>query len=394
MRQQFLTVFSTEFRDHGRDRRSLLAAFAYAFFGPVLVTVLLTVLAGQIKDTTPPRLAVIGAEHAPTLVSELERRGVTIERRPAAEQPAALSTALPTLGDADTVLVIPDNYAERYRRGAPAEVTLYRDELRRSSTDGARTVARHLAAISGEMAQSRLIARGVAPALVMPIQVQEANLAGAGRGTLEIGRMLLYFFLLAPFFAGMSMAIDTTAGERERKSLQPLLAQPVDPWVLILGKWANTALFSVLGLALTVVLGLGLLRFAPLEQLGISLPLDVWTQLRVILALVPLALAVSAVQIAVALTAKSFKEAQTYLTLLSFLPVILSFSGTLGSKDPTGPVLLAPVVGHLELLKDLVGSGALNPGHLAGLTAGCLLLLAAALWQATRQLTGERILGG
>ncbi|WP_114395767.1 ABC transporter permease [Oleisolibacter albus] len=390
MRQQFLTVFSTEFRDHGRDRRSLLAAFAYAFFGPVLVTVLLTVLAGQIKDTTPPRLAVIGAEHAPTLVSQLERRGVSIERRPAADQPVAL----PTLGDADAVLVIPALYAERYRRGAPAEVTLYRDELRRSSADGARTVARHLAAIGGEMAQSRLIARGVAPPLVMPIQVQEANLAGAGRGTLEIGRMLLYFFLLAPFFAGMSMAIDTTAGERERKSLQPLLAQPVDPWVLILGKWANTALFSVLGLALTVVLGLGLLRFAPLEQLGISLPLDVWTQLRVILALVPLAMAVSAVQIAVALTAKSFKEAQTYLTLLSFLPVILSFSGTLGSKDPTGPVLLAPVVGHLELLKDLVGSGTLDPGHLAGLTAGCLLLAAAALWQATRQLTGERILGG
>ncbi|WP_119680017.1 ABC transporter permease [Indioceanicola profundi] len=387
MRRQLFTVLGTEFIDHSRDRRSLFAALMYALFGPVLVLAMLTMIAKQVGNDRPVSLAVHGAAHAPTLVAELERRDIKVERREGA------AAEIPALAGADAVLVIPPDYPDRYRAGEPAELTLFRDERRDSSTLAARKVAAQIESYGSDIAHARLIARGVPAETMRPIQVIGANVAAAGAATLQIATMLLYFFVAAPFFSSMTVAIDSTAGERERKSLHPLLSQPVDPSVLILGKWANAALFGMAGTAIAVVLGMNLLHFAPLEELRVSIPLDAGTQIRMILVVLPLALAASALQIMLALLAKSFKEAQTYLTLLSFAPVVLAFSGSFGGREPEGFMEVAPVLGQIELLRALVADGELDLGKVAVASVLCLLLAAAALWQATRQLKDEKILG-
>ena len=400
MRSQFLTVLSTELTDHSRDRRSVMAALAYALFGPVLLLAMFHMIASQIESRVagdkPAILHVIGAEHAPTLVAELERAGIEVTRRDTPAAAAAGDTvpgSVPTLDGADALLVIPADYPDLYRAGEPAEVILYRDERRQSSTLAASFVARAIKAHGAEVAQTRLIARGVPAETLMPLRVVDANVAGVGGATLQMATLLLYFFVMAPFFAGMSVAIDTAAGERERKSLAPLLVQPVDPRTVILGKWLNASLFSTVGTLLTVVLGMNLLKLAPLEKLQITLPLDLVTQVQMVAVLVPLALAITAVQVTLALTAKSFKEAQTYISLMSILPVALSFGGSMGGQEPEGAILFAPVLGHIELLRGLVADGVVDPARTIGVALVCLAIVALALWQCTRVLKSERVLG-
>jgi len=388
MKRQILTVLGTEFTDHSRDRRSIFAAFMYALFGPVLVVALLSVIAARIDGERTVRLDVYGAEHAPTLVARLAGPGVEVTPR------AGSLDGVPDLGASDVVLVIPATYRDRYQAGAPADLILYRDDRRESSTDAARSIARRIQAHAGDVAQARLIARGVAPELTTPVRLLEANVAAASMATLQIATMLLYFFVAAPFFTSMSMAIDATAGERERRSLAPLLAQPIHPAAVILGKWANAAVFGILGTVVTVVLGMALMRQAPLDALQLSIPLDLMTQLRMILVLIPLALAASALQIVLALMAKTFKEAQTYMTLLSFAPVILGFAGSFGGREPEGWALLMPVLGQIELLRGLIADGAMDPARIAGVSLVCIAVAALALTQATRLLRSERILGG
>ncbi|MFM2043871.1 MAG: hypothetical protein RLY86_2447 [Pseudomonadota bacterium] len=404
MRSQFLTVLSTELKDHSRDRRSVMAALAYALFGPVLLLAMFHMIASQIESRVagdkPAILHVIGAANAPILVAELERAGIAVTRRdtPAATAAAAaggdgIPGAVPALDGADALLLIPADYPELYRAGEPAEVILYRDERRQSSTLAASFVARAIQAHGAEVAQTRLIARGVAAETLMPLRVVDANVAGVGGMTLQMATLLLYFFVMAPFFTGMSVAIDTAAGERERKSLAPLLVQPVDPRTVILGKWLNASLFSTVGTLLTVVLGMNLLKLAPLEKLQITLPLDLVTQVQMVAVLVPLALAITAVQVTLALTAKSFKEAQTYISLMSILPVALSFGGSMGGQEPEGAILFAPVLGHIELLRGLVADGVVDPVRTLGVGLTCFAIVALALWQCTRVLKSERVLG-
>lgn len=376
-------VYRTTLVDQARDRRSLLAAFAYALFGPLLVLVLLGTLAEQTDRDRPVALAVAGAEHAPTLVRELERRGIEVERR---------GDPSPALGEADVLLVVPPEYPERYASGWPAEVMLYHDERSQASGIAAARVVEAIRAYGSEIVQSRLLVRGVPAEVLAPIRLRQANVSAATSGALAASNMLLYFLLLAPFFASMSPAIDATAGERERGSLGPLLAQPVQPENLLLGKWAVAATFGMLGMAATVALTFALLGMAPLEELGMAVPRDAGTAIAIVLLLLPLALAVAAAQVLVALLARSFKEAQTYIQFLTFAPVIALALTSFSGAGTEGVARYLPVVGHADLLRRLLTEGRLEGGQAVLVTLSSLAVLAAALWGASGRLRDERIL--
>ena len=118
------------------------------------------------------------------------------------------------------------------------------------------------------------------------------------------------------------MAIDTTAGERERRSLEPLLVNPVSRSALTVGKWLATCVFGLVAALLTLALSLLMMRFVPLEQLGMQLSLGGRQVVLMALAVAPMALLASALQMFVATFARSFKEAQTYVSLLLIVPML------------------------------------------------------------------------
>ncbi len=378
---RFLTVLWKEWLDTRRDHRALTAAFAYALFGPVMVAGLIFLIASQVEDRPVSDLAIAGADNAPGLVEALERAGVEIIRDDEATPDTVRS------GDADALLIIPEDYAQTYKAQRPAKLTLYADF---SEPDAAQDVRDALSAHRDLVVQSRLIARGVAPTQIAPFQIQRHDVSSGGIIGTRIVDMVMYFFIFAPFFAGMGVAIDMTAGERERESLQPLLVQPARPLTLITAKWAITSLFALIGTVITVAAGTLLIDQSPLETLGVGLTFPPATQAAMFLILAPLALMVAALQILVSLSAKSFKEAQTYLTLLSFAPVMIGLY--MFYADPADWATLLPVVVQMEQLRDAAFG---DPIGMVGIAANfgiALAVTAASLLASAHMLKQERML--
>lgn len=391
MFKQLMAVLRTTLIDQSRDRRAIGAAFLYSFFGPALMLGMFTIMAEARDEDRVTKVAVIGAQHAPNLVRELERRGMEVERRNGPLGTGHQAAIPASLGGADVLVSIPADFDERFGQGIPAKLLLLRDDRRQSSTVASRRVEDELREYGSFVAHARLVSRGVGAEMAVPIVVRESNISEASGQTIYLAGSLLTFFLLAPFLTSMTTAIDVTAGERERQSLKPLLAQPVHPLALVIGKSAVPALFGFLGTSLTAILGFFLLQFAPLDKLGVDLSLDLPRLGFMILFLLPVALAVAALQSAVAMLAKSFKEAQTYIQFLTFAPIILLFSTMLSGE--TGPIArMMPMTGHADVLRSLLSNGAIDGRQVAVVSVLTLVLAVVGLAISRRQITDEKLL--
>jgi sodium transport system permease protein len=268
---------------------------------------------------------------------------------------------------------------------------LLRNDRQQSSSVAASRVERYLQDYGNFIVQSRLIGRGLSAENMIPLMVRGATISEASGKTIYFVGSMLTFFLMAPFLTSMTTAIDVTAGERERQSLKPLLAQPIDPWALVLGKWAVPAVFGILGTTLTAVLSFVLLSFAPLDKLSIALSLDISRLFTMVLFLLPLALAVASLQCAAAMLAKSFKEAQTYIQLLTFAPILLVFLAMMSGE--TGSLArMMPITGHADVLRNLLSSGTIDAAQIAAVSALTLGLCALGLIISRRQIRDEKLL--
>ena len=200
------------------------------------------------------------------------------------------------------------------------------------------------------------------------------------------------FVILAAFVTGMNVAIDTTAGERERASLEPLLINPVPRTVIVLGKWLAAVVFSGIGVMLTlasVVLALGRV---PLHQLGLHLEVGPPEALGILAATLPLAFFASGLQVLVATFARSFKEAQTYLSLLLFLPMIPGFIGSIQPLRTAAWMYPVPALSQQVLITEVLRA---EPTSWAGLVIAGVCTVAfgvICVWITARVFRRERII--
>jgi sodium transport system permease protein len=375
----FRVVLDKEVRENLRDRRSLLNALLWGpLFMPLMFFGQLYFIAKQSREIwdRPPSIAVAGAEHAPTLMRFLQQRGAEI--RPAPADPAAAIRELTE----DVVLVIPAAYPEQWQRGESAAVELWYDASRHRSNTRQRRVALLLGEYARTMGSLRLRARGLDPGVAAPVKVEEHDVAEGGRGTAMLAAFLPFVLMFSAFMGGFYLAVDTTAGERERQSLEALLINPVPRWQIVLGKLAATVLFA---LAATVI---GILAFAVVLELGERLALaDVpglelhvsgarWLLLGALL--VPVVLLASALETLVATFSRTFREAQTYVQFLMLVPMIPFLIITFNPVRPQALDMLVPFWSQSVLIDRLFRGEALDPGYLA-LSGGASVLAAAVL---------------
>lgn len=381
-------VLWKESLDTIRDSRSLLAGLLYALFGPLVLLAGLNFAAGQVEKETRIPLAVVGAERAPNLIAMLEENKTRVSRY------STLDAARASLdGDNRLVLVIPEEYPVQFMENRPGELTVYGDFSDGKAEVQAYRLRLILDAYGRQAAWLRLIAQGVPPVTAEPVDVALADLSESGEVASRLSAFVLYFFVLSAFMGGMSIAADTTAGERERQSLQPLLAQPVSKTSLAIGKWLNVVMFCLFITAVTVSAGAHALQAAPLSELGVRLKLDLGTQARMLLALVPLALFVTALQMGIALWSKGYREAMTYLNLLIFLPALTALFTVFIGREPEGAAALLPITNQITLLKGVMLKGELDTGLFAGGAAISAILTVLMLWFVTSRFGSEKALG-
>ncbi len=388
MRGAFAAIFDKELRDALRDRRSLFAALIYPLFGPLLVVAMLQWMGRKQAPDRPLDVVIVGADRAPNLVAYLRAHGVRQAEAPADPERAVAD------GDLDAVLEIPEDYGKALREQRPAPVRVVTDGSR---ADAMRTAAR-LEALLGRYGQGigagRLLLRGIDPRIVRAVAVERVDVASdQARAALVLGALPL-FVVISAFVGGMYVATDTTAGERERGSLEPLLLHPVHPLVVVCAKWAVTTLFSATSLVLTAVALWAAFGFVPLEGLGVEATLGPALAGGLVAMAVPLAPLVAGVQMLVAIFARSYKESQTYLSLLMFLPMVV---GILPVVEPIAPrpwMAAVPVFGPMVALGAVLRGAFPGAGYAAVAALVSLAVAGLAVVVTARLLRSERIVFG
>jgi sodium transport system permease protein len=388
-----LTVLFKELLENARDRRTVLTALVLGPLGaPLLFTVMmnLTLERGRERAEQPLELPVTGQRAAPNLVAFLRREGVRVsdfQGGPAAAADAVRSHA------ARVVLVIPDSYGARLRAGEPAAVQLYTDSSDTSARGDRARAEALLRGYGSQIAAWRLEARGLSPLLVQPVAVDEVDVSTpAGRALAVLG-MLSYFIVFATLMGGLYVAIDTTAGERERGSLEPLLTLPVPRRALVYGKILAASTYMSLSLTLTVATFAFSLRFVRLDALGMALNLGPRVALAMIAVMLPFVLLGSALMTIVASFTRTYREAQSWLAAVVLVPTLPIVFAALYQVPSRTALMWVPSLSQHLLIQSLLRGEDLRAAPVLLSVAATLALGALLAWVAARLYERERILG-
>jgi sodium transport system permease protein len=375
-------VFRKELIDALRDRRTLLVVLLSSVaIGPLVMIALSALVAGIEKRAEERTVVVAGIEHAPTLRNYLERQTYRIDEAPADYEAQLKSQSL-----GDPVLLIGKEFEAELGRGEPPLLEIVSSSGNQRAGTSVNRLTRLLRGFSSEHATLRLALRGVAPATLEVVEVHERDLANPQSRAAQLTGMVPFFVLMAVLYGALNAALDTMAGERERGSLEPLLMNPASRMSLVIGKWGAVAAVGMLIALLSCFSFLPAQSLLRSETLAAMFQFGPQEALLFLALLAPLAAALSAVMMAIAIRCKTFKEAQANNTVVilgvSLLPLVTVFN-----QSGEAPWHLAvPALGQVALMNRVLKGEAVGMQDMALAFAVCAVIAAAGLIYVARQL--------
>lgn len=315
------TVFRKEVRESFRDRRSV---FNSLLLTPILFPVLflgLAYLGVTIQEERAEQtleVPVVGQEYAPNLVGFLQQQGMKVLSPPDDPEEEVRSQRV------QIIIRIPEDFAKHWHTAVPAPIEVIADPSRRESSSSLERIKALLNLYNIQIGMLRLQLRGVSPNITSPIQVKDVDLSTPKSRALMVMIFLPYILMLTGFMGGLHQAMDSTAGEKERQSLEPLLINPVPRWEFMAGKMLATNLYGFFSMALTLLSFKLFLPFMPIDQLGLDLNLSTRAMLHIMLVIAPVTTLAAALLTLMSSFAKSYKEAQSYMSLVILIPMIPS----------------------------------------------------------------------
>ena len=378
MNNRFTSLLRKELLDAVRDKRSVMSGLYYAFFTPVLLAVVLTAVINKATNPEDIEITITNGIEASNLVNYLSDRGIS-----QGDDPDKLK---------NIELVISTDFSKQLNRAEPAEVTLIADQSEDSLRTAIARIKRALGSYSSEMVSLRLISRGINPNIINPVKVHIQDQATAVSKGGQIMGVMTMLMILSVFVAGMNLAIDTSAGERERNSLALLLSHPVSVLQLVMSKTVAVSIFGMLGLILTIIVSKFVYPFVPWQELGFSVDISGSFVLGALLAGFSVAIFAASMQLFVSFMAKSFKEAQTYISFVMFVPIAMSYAATLDFA--VEELRWAPVSGQLQALIDLAKGKEIPLLQLAVSCLSTLIISLALIFGMERLLKSEKIVFG
>lgn len=380
-------VLKKELRDGRRDRRAKVSALLLPLLGPLLFYSITTHTVDLANDDTPLKVAVVGGEQAPNLVDSLRRAGLDVFPAPDDYEQQVHS------GDLDVVLRLPDDFAADFSQGKPARLDVICDDSNSRGKSAVQHLTATLNSYSDFLGTRRLYAHGVSPELSHPLQIVHNDLSTPEERAGSLFGIIPLFLLLTAFLGGMYVATDSTAGERERGSLESLLLNPVSPGSILAGKWAATVIAGSVAIIVSVA-GFGFVsEHANLQAAGLRASLGTPQLVTLVGIMVPLVMFTSALQLLISLYARTNREAQTYLQLLTLAPTIPVVMLTMSSVRLATWMQAVPVLGQYQLATSVVRGEPLSFMILVaalGAVAGALVFL----FLAARLLGDERTVYG
>lgn len=385
----FLVVMFKEIVDNLRDRQTLFYAL---LFGPVLLPLLLGgSLVASFKQLSIDfdevnTLSVMNAAAAPNLMAFLHSNNVDV-----IDAPDDINQSV-RYGDTPIVLEVSDDFGQALRDASPAALTLHVNSADKESTKASRRIHAILNVYEQTVNTLRLQHRGIDPATFNSLQIIENDVSSDGATGQLLASILPFLFIMSMVMGGYYLAIDTTAGERERQSLEPLLTLPLSRTSLVFGKYCATLCFVTLSSLLTAISIFTLFRVFPVELLNGQINFDGRTISRAFLLASPLLFFVSALLITVSAITRSTKEAQTYLGLIMIIPMAPFFILQFINVRSTSSTMPYPMLSQYQLLESAVLGNTIPWHHIVLSTTGTLTGAALLLALASHLYKRERIL--
>lgn len=401
--RDIFTVYRKELRDLLRDRRTIISMIVIpTLVMPALIFFVGLVAAKVVKQARAevPAVMLLGAGEAPRLRAALEADGAIRLVPPTPDWREAIADKR-----LRAVVEVPAGFAEALRQGRPARIKLHHYEGELKSGLALRQLRERLVEVRSELVGERLEEHGLERGLIEPFTIVSANAAPPARvGGNAVGAFLPYLFVLLCFTGAMYPAMDLTAGEKERGTMETILASPIGRLELVLGKFLmvltaslSTVAFS-LGSMLVSLLVAGLV-FAPkaAAMAGAAAGRAPWPSLdplgvvAVVGMIVPFAVFFSALLLALSLVAKSFKEAQSYVSPLVIVVILPAVVGMLPGVELNTKLAFVPVL-NLSLVSKEMVSGVFPWGHIALVFLSSCGYAAAALAWCVRMFNREDVI--
>lgn len=354
MRDAWL-VYAKELTDALRDRRTLLMVLLSSVaIGPLVLVLVSSMVAGMEQRAEAREVMVQGLEHAPSLRNYLQRQTYTLLEAPADYEQQLRNSHL-----AHPVLVVPAGFESEIARGVAPVVELVSSAANQRAQTGTAAILRLLRGFNQEQATLRLAVRGVSPTLLETVRVEERDLADQATRAAKLTTLVPFFVLMAVLYGALNAALDSTAGERERGSLEPLLMNPTSRTAIVLGKWGAIAsvgmLIAVLS-CLSFLPGQWLIRS---EALSAMFRFGMGEALAFIGLLLPLAGTLAAVLMAIAIRCKTFKEAQANATVVVLAASLLPLVSWFNQEGSAAWHLWVPALAQTTLMGRVLRSEAL-----------------------------------
>jgi len=378
-------VIRKELLDHLRDRRSLVLALVYPMLGPLLVAVSLyvagNVLSGE-RQTESMQIPTIGMEHAPDFVAFLAENGIE---------------AVPARGDLSSMVrqgraPLGFEIPPEARSGDRFSLRIYADYSKIENLQASGQVGQVIAQFNRQQAGQLAREAGLREDFLITVAIDQVNLSRPADIAVFLYNLTPPLIMFMIFLAGVHITVDMTAGERERGSLEPLLITPIERSGLLLGKAVVGLVMTALAMAINVAGFRILLGLAAAAHPGVSPPPSFGVFAAIFMVALPLMAVAVAFQMAIALVARSMKEAQIYLGLLPLIPALPGMVLVFSPLKPTDAVAAIPLLGQLTIFNQLI-SGDPVAMHQIVVSASVSLVLAGLLfWYAQRLFEREKLL--
>ena len=381
-------VFAKELKDALRDRRTWLIVLVTSILAGPLTLFLLSIFISSVEEGAAKReVYVANAQTGPTLINFLQRAGATVKDAPEDYAAQIKSGRLQ-----NAVIVVPPHFEARLAAGETIRLQVMFDETATRAQPATRATLAAVRGFARELGVQRLLARGVSPQILAAVDVEEVNVASSQSRGAQLLFLVPWLALLGSVAGAISVAIDVTAGERERGSLEPLLMNPVATAALVLGKWAVVGLCSTAVVILTLIGFMTAMQFVRSENLSALMQFGGSEFALFVVMLLPFSAMIAALNMLAATYGRSHKEAQTYATylamLVNFTPIVPLF---VSIRDAAWQLFVPAMAQQAVMMRSLRGETVsavdiLLPGAIA------LAITALALLAQARLLRSERII--
>jgi sodium transport system permease protein len=380
---QLKALMVKEFKEAFRDRRALMVAMSMALLMPVMIMVMLKVAIKEAVDNPAVYVKYNGEQHAPKLIKALKDENIlSFIDVPKDEER--------NWNERNIELTIPDTFAADMAAGKPIELTLRADYNEKSLSTPIRRIKDVVNQHSLAIGYKRLLVRGVDIKLLQPIKLLEQDTALPSSNAMMITLILGVYLMMAAFMSGLPVAIDSSAGERERNVLEMLLCQPVSTLKIVLAKLSCASSISIISIILMLVLTSVAMNFVDLTKIGATFSIDAQTFVILLLLLIPICFLAASLQLLFAFQAKSFKEAQSTVTMLIMAPSFIPFALMMMDDKPAW-VEWMPISGQSLLMEDVFKGLPIDWNALLFTSVATIVLTVGLVLILAKRLTSEKV---